>query len=52
MGGTGRCELKQARTVDVLKEGTVVVPASGAKTRLHGCLSKPVSVKDASGDLC
>ena len=51
MGGTEKCELKQARMVDVLREGTVVVPASGAKARLHACLSKPVSIKDAFGDL-
>lgn len=35
----------------MLGEETVVVPASGAKTRLHPCLSEPVSVKDVSGDL-
>ena len=51
MGGAGRCELKQAGMVDTFRVGTVVVPTSEAKARLHACLGEPVSVKDASGDI-
>ena len=37
--------------VDTFREGTVVVPPSGAKVRLHVFLSEAVSIKDASGDI-
>ena len=51
MGGAGRCKLKQAGMVDVLRAGPVVVPTGGAKVRLHACLSEPVSIKDVSGNI-
>ena len=32
-------------------EGTNVSPTSGARASSHACLSKPVSIKDVSGNL-
>ena len=46
-----RWELKQAGMVDVLMEGITVLPTSGAIASSHACLSEPVSIKEASGDL-